>query len=82
MVTVFRKILFATDLTENSRYAFSFAASIASYCNGKITILHVMEKNPINVEYDLAAFLGDEKWQELKKIRKAKQKTFLSVRKG
>jgi nucleotide-binding universal stress UspA family protein len=77
MVPVLRKILFATDLTENSKYAFYFAASIASYCDGKITILHVMEKNPINIEHSLSSLLGEEKWQELKNNQERKVKNIL-----
>ena len=77
MVPILKKILFATDLTENSRYAFFFAASIASCCDGKITILHVMEKNALSVEHSLATFLGDETWRELKTKQESKAKNIL-----
>lgn len=77
MIPVIKKILFATDLTENSRYAFFFAASIASCCDGGITLLHVMEKSSISIEHSLASFLGDEIWQEMKKKQESKARNIL-----
>jgi nucleotide-binding universal stress UspA family protein len=40
MIPEIKKILYATDLTKNSRYAFYFAADLAKKHNAKITILH------------------------------------------
>jgi nucleotide-binding universal stress UspA family protein len=77
MIPVLKKILFATDLTENSRYAFFFAASMASCYDGKITLLHVMEKSSISVEHSLASFLGDETWQEMKRKQESKARNIL-----
>lgn len=47
----FNKILFATDLTEFSEYAFEFALAFAKEFNAKLIILHV-----INQPIDLQAF--------------------------
>ena len=67
MATEIKKILFPTDLTQHAQYAFKFAASLADRYGAAIAILHVMEDIPMNVEAELAGFLGDKKWAELKK---------------
>jgi nucleotide-binding universal stress UspA family protein len=67
MIPEIQKILYATDLSENARYAFGYAASIANRYGAGITILHVLE--------DLSAFgdslvmnvLGQEQWNNLRK---------------
>jgi nucleotide-binding universal stress UspA family protein len=43
MVPKIRKILYATDLSKNSAYAFYYAVDIAQKRNAKIIILHVIE---------------------------------------
>ena len=67
MATEIKKILFPTDLTKHARYAFQFAASLADRYQAAIAILHVVEELPTTVETQLAGFMGDQKWQELKK---------------
>ena len=44
-----KKILYATDLSENSAYAFHFAVDFAQKHNANIIILHVVEPIPPNV---------------------------------
>ncbi|RJQ66449.1 MAG: universal stress protein [Desulfobacteraceae bacterium] len=51
-------ILFATDLSENSELAFSYAASLAEAYGARVTILYVMEKLTPNAELLLASYLG------------------------
>ncbi|GAB6909261.1 putative UspA4 [Desulfosarcina cetonica] len=68
-IPLFKEILFTTNLTENSRYAFLYAASLAASHGGTITILHVIEKDPLPVEYSLSTFLGEQLWNELKEKR-------------
>jgi len=67
MATEIKKILFPTDLSKEARYAFNYVASLADRYGASIAILHVMEELPTTVEAQLAGFMGDEKWQELKK---------------
>jgi len=38
----FNKILYATDLTENSEYAFDYALTLSEEFNAKLIILHVI----------------------------------------
>ena len=37
-----KKILYSTDLSENARYCFGYAASLAHRYDALITILHVL----------------------------------------
>ena len=47
----FNKILYATDLSENSEYAFDYALTLSEEFNAKLIILHV-----INLPIDLRGF--------------------------
>ncbi len=62
-----KKILFATDLSENARQAMEYAMSMAEAYGGRITVLHVFEKVPPNAELLFAAFLGYEDIDEFRK---------------
>jgi nucleotide-binding universal stress UspA family protein len=42
----YKKVLFCTDFSENSDYAFKFAYGIAKRDEGLLFILHVMPENP------------------------------------
>jgi len=43
MIPVIQKILYATDLSDNSAHAFRYAASLAKFYHAEIVILHVLE---------------------------------------
>jgi nucleotide-binding universal stress UspA family protein len=43
MIPEIKKILYATDLSKNSSYAFLYAADMAKRHNAKIVILHSVE---------------------------------------
>ncbi len=51
----YKKVLFCTDFSENSDYAFGFAYGIAKRDGGKLYILHVIRENPqqASIEYVL-----------------------------
>lgn len=67
MAQDFKKILFATDLSDNCRHAFSYAANLAArYCGG-ITLLHVMESVPESVDARIKGLLGKEAWDMMHK---------------
>jgi nucleotide-binding universal stress UspA family protein len=53
-----RKILFATDLSENADMAFYYAAGLAEAFDASVTVLHVFEPIPPNAQLLLAAYLG------------------------
>ncbi len=46
MIPEIKKILYATDLSKNSVYAFPFAVDLARIHNGNIVILHAIEPVP------------------------------------
>lgn len=67
MIPDIKKILYATDLSENARYAFGYAASIANRFGAELTILHVMEDLSPDARSRVTDFLGEERWEALKK---------------
>ncbi len=50
MIPQIKKILYATDLSKNSSYAFLYAVDLAKRREAKIVILHVIEPIPAYVE--------------------------------
>ena len=50
MIPQIKKILYATDLSKNSSYAFLYATDIARRYSAKIVILHVIESIPSYAE--------------------------------
>ena len=67
MIPEIKKILYTTDLSENARYAFSYAASLANRYGAGITILHVLEDVSDYQDSLVINIIGDEKWNELRK---------------
>ncbi len=61
-----KKILYTTDLSETSRFAFSYAASIASHYNAKLSILYVLEQLHAGSETMVAQIVGEKRWKELR----------------
>jgi len=62
-----KKILFTTDLTQQTRYAFNYAAAMAYQYGATLTILYVMEDISGSQSANLRAFIGSERWKELEK---------------
>jgi nucleotide-binding universal stress UspA family protein len=67
MIPEIKKILYVTDLSENARHAFGYAASIANRYGGQITILHVLEDLPPSANLYVTTALGKDRWQEIQK---------------
>ena len=65
MIPEIKKVLFATNLTENARYAFKYAADIAARYRAGLVILHVMEDFPRNAEKEIIDMFGEERWEEI-----------------
>ena len=55
MIPKIKKILYATDLSENSSYAFYYAVNVAREFDAKITILYVLEPPPV---FDISLQVG------------------------
>jgi len=65
MIPDIKKILFPTNLSKSSRYAFEYAVSIANRYEATITLLHVMEEVSHAADTRLRDLLGEERWQEM-----------------
>ncbi len=65
MVPSIKKILYATDLTKNSSYAFYFAADMARRNDARIVILHCMAPIQAQMHYK-AEFKSDKALKEEK----------------
>ncbi len=60
-----KKILYGTDLSENARYAFAYAVSLANAYQAGITILHVLADDA-NIEACAALYIGREAWHQIR----------------
>jgi nucleotide-binding universal stress UspA family protein len=79
MLPQIKNILYATDLSENARYAYTYAASLAQQYEARITILHVIENPPAETFLQIQGYIGEEKWKQL---QEEKQADFVSRIKG
>jgi nucleotide-binding universal stress UspA family protein len=78
MIPEIKKILYATDLSENARYAFGYAVSLADRYNAKISIINVVEELSPFAQSMVEDIVGTEKLQTLQKEKKSK--VFESIR--
>ncbi len=65
MIPDIKKILYATDLSENAKYAFSYAASLADKYDAQITVLHIFEDIPESMNIYIKNAFGEEEWTEM-----------------
>jgi nucleotide-binding universal stress UspA family protein len=73
-----KNILFATDLSENARYALEYASTIANRFGAAITILHVLEELSPSSSGWVSGMVGKERWADLKK--RNEEKVIASIR--
>jgi nucleotide-binding universal stress UspA family protein len=74
MIPRIKNILYATDLSKNSAYAFRYAVNSAQKHDAKIHILHVIEALPSAAEGLMTQYIGEER---LRKMRKDTEKNLL-----
>jgi nucleotide-binding universal stress UspA family protein len=67
MVPEIKRILYATDLSDNARYAFGYAASIANRYGAGVVILHVLEELSPSAMGMVTGIVGREHWEEMRK---------------
>jgi len=60
----YKKILYATDLSESGRVAFPYAASIAHSYGAELTVFHVAK--PPEFEQYLVGYIDEELWKQIK----------------
>jgi len=66
-----KRILLATDLSENANRAFGYAAAMAAAHGAAITILHVLEKMPPKAELMVILYQGYESRKDLEEKTEA-----------
>ena len=80
-MTVFKRILFCTDFSENSDRAFEYACSMVAREQGQLYLMHIVPVNPYS-HLELNAFVSAEQINQLqinirKNVEKAFQERFL-----
>ena len=60
----YKKILYATDLSDSGRAAFPFAASLAHHQGADLTVFHVVK--PPEFENYLVGYIDEALWREIK----------------
>lgn len=65
MLPKIQKILYATDLSDNSKRAFGFAASMAQSYGAQMIVLHVVEPINPNTYMQISSMLGEAEWINL-----------------
>ena len=73
-----KNILYATDLSENARYALQYASVLANRFSATITVLHVIEELSPSSMGLVSEIVGKQRWADLKKQNK--QKVIESIR--
>jgi nucleotide-binding universal stress UspA family protein len=66
MLPKINKILFTTDLSQQTRHAFSYALSLALQYRASLAILYVMEEISATQGANIQGFLGEERWKEIR----------------
>ena len=61
-----KKILYATDLSENARYAFAYAVSLANLYGAGIALLHVLPEVPEIVDSHVIGYISAKRWEKIK----------------
>ena len=61
-----KKILYATDLSENARLAFAYAVSLTDLYGAGLTLLHVLPEIPELLDKNVIGYISAERWEEIK----------------
>jgi len=64
MILQVKKILYATDLSKNSVYAFRYAIRMAEKYDAGMIILHVVEPIPAIARHYMKIYVDESKWEE------------------
>lgn len=75
-----KKILFATDLSENALHAFAYATSLANHYGAGLVILHVLAEIP-SLDANISLHIGEDEWDSIKKKREQEASDTLTGKK-
>jgi len=65
MIPKIKHILYASDLSQNSSPALSWAMMLSHQHDARITFLHVREEVSSHATTAIRSFLGEDKWEEM-----------------
>lgn len=65
MLPEIKKILYATDLSDNSRLAFGYAANLVMQYHAEMLVLHVIEPINPNTYMQISGTMGESQWVNL-----------------
>jgi len=65
MMPEIQKILYTTDLSDNSAYAFRYAINFAKRHDAKIIILHVLEELPSSAQAMIRQYFNEEQQKKI-----------------
>jgi nucleotide-binding universal stress UspA family protein len=74
MLPSIKEILYATDLSKNSAFAFRYAVKLANVLDAKITILYILPMMDSAMEVPIIVQMGEA---EYNKLREEKTKEFI-----
>jgi nucleotide-binding universal stress UspA family protein len=77
MIPKINNILYATDLSKNSAYAFRYAVNSALKHDAKIHIFHVQDTTPASVEAMLKTHSPTESWEGYAENEKKEMKKYI-----
>lgn len=80
MIPKIKNILYATDLSQNARFAFGYAASLANRYDAQITILHVLEELSPTTMLLIGDIVGEKRWSSLRSEKE--QEVIASIQKS
>jgi len=79
MIPQIKRILYATDLSKNSVYAWRYAVDIAERRNAEIVIIHIIEPIPPSARHYMKIYVDELKWEE--KLRHAEKMAVAEIEK-
>lgn len=63
-----KRILFATNFSDNCRTAFDLSLSLACSYHATLFLIHVIESDiPVTLEANIRSTIGEDKWEELQR---------------
>jgi len=78
-----KKVLYATDLSENARLAFAYAVSLANQYEAGLTLLHVVSEDP-DMDAMVSGYISGDQWKQIKEqhLQEARQALIGKQREG
>jgi nucleotide-binding universal stress UspA family protein len=67
--TVIKRVLFATDLSDTARHAFSFAVALADRFESELVVVHVLKVDPAFNTEVVKMGLGEDLFKEMEQKR-------------